>query len=360
MSRRILPHRDEQETQALQNARDRRHTIGYAAMSEQFHPTDMLAWSQLAEEQGFGSVMCSDHFHPWTPEQGQSAFVWTFLGALGQATSLPFCTGVTPPGYRYHPAVLAQAAATVEAMYPGRFTLGVGAGEAINEHVVGGYWPEAPERVERMFEAIGIIQRLFEGKGVRHQGKYFRVEGARLYTLPPAPPPIWIATSGPYVSRRTGQSVDGIITVSATDEKVRGLLERCEAGARETGRDPATLRRVLLLHVSWDATDALAMDNCLREWPNGGMPFPKADIRDPETFQALARMVRPEHFQGRVHVSADPQVHAGLLQHFIDMGFDTIFVHNVGRNQADYIRMMGQEVIPRLQWPDVAPPASAS
>lgn len=336
----------------------RHQHVGYAAMFEQFHPRDLLEWAQLAESQGFGSIMCSDHFHPWTPEQGQSAFVWTFMGALGHATSLPFCTGVTPPGYRYHPAVLAQAAATVEAMFPGRFTLGLGAGEAVNEHVVGGYWPEAPERVERLFEAVDIIQRLFQGKVVRHQGKHFRVESARLYTRPEQPPPIWIATSGPYVSKKTGQTVDGIITVGAADEKIRGILERFENGAREAGKDPSLMPRVLQLHLSWDTTDARAMDNALREWPNGGMNFPKADIRDPEVFQALARMVRPEHFQGRVHVSSDPQVHLGLLQHYVDMGFDAVYVHNVGRNQADFIRMMGQEIIPRLTWPARPDPAA--
>ena len=141
--------------------------IGYAAMFEQFHPTDLLKWCEQAESAGFGGIMASDHFHPWTPAQGQSAFVWTWLGALGQVTSVPFCTGVTPPGYRYHPAIVAQAAATVEAMFPGRFWLGLGAGEALNEHVVGGYWPEAPERVERLLESIEIIRKLFSGKVVK-------------------------------------------------------------------------------------------------------------------------------------------------------------------------------------------------
>ena len=119
-------------------------TVGYAAMFEQFHPTDLLSWSKTAEESGFGSVMASDHFHPWTPDQGQSAFVWSWMGALGATTNLRFGTGVTPPGFRYHPAIIAQGAATLEAMYPGRFWLGLGAGEALNEHIVGDYWPEAP------------------------------------------------------------------------------------------------------------------------------------------------------------------------------------------------------------------------
>ena len=132
-------------------------TVGYAAMFEQFHPTELLGWCKQAEESGFGSVMASDHFHPWTPEQGQSAFVWSWMGALGATTNLRFGTGVTPPGFRYHPAIIAQGAATLEAMYPGRFWLGLGAGEALNEHIVGDYWPEAPTRLRILMEAIEVI-----------------------------------------------------------------------------------------------------------------------------------------------------------------------------------------------------------
>ncbi|MBF6592506.1 MAG: TIGR03557 family F420-dependent LLM class oxidoreductase, partial [Ktedonobacterales bacterium] len=173
-------------------------TLGYAAMFEQFHPTDLLRWSKKAEEVGFGSIMASDHFHPWTPQQGQAAFVWAWLGALGAQTSrVRFGPGVTAPGYRYHPAVLAQAAATLEAMFPGRFWLGLGAGEALNEHIVGDYWPEAPVRLARLEEAVEVIRKLFSGKVVKHHGEHFTLESAKLYTLPDTPPPLYIATSGP-------------------------------------------------------------------------------------------------------------------------------------------------------------------
>src|SRR3954447_24347881 len=206
--------------------------LGYAAMFEQFHPTDLLRYCQLAEDNGFPAVMASDHFHPWTPQQGQSAFVWAWMGALGATTKQRFGTGVTPPGYRYHPAVLAQAAATLEAMFPGRFYLGLGAGEALNEHIVGDYWPEAPVRLERLMEAIEIIQALFTGKVIKHRGTHFNVESAKLYTLPETPPPIYVATSGPIMAQRTGKFTDGLITVGAADEKIKGLLERYEKGAR--------------------------------------------------------------------------------------------------------------------------------
>ncbi|HET7141817.1 MAG TPA: TIGR03557 family F420-dependent LLM class oxidoreductase, partial [Candidatus Limnocylindria bacterium] len=155
--------------------------IGYACMLEQFHPNDLLEWAPLVEASGFeAGFQVSEHFHPWTPQQGQSAFAWSFMGALGQRTKLPFGTAVTCPGFRYHPAVIAHAAATLGAMYPGRFWLGLGAGEALNEHVIGGEWPEVGIRSAMLFEAIEVMNKLFSGKVVRHRGEHFSLESARL------------------------------------------------------------------------------------------------------------------------------------------------------------------------------------
>ena len=148
-------------------------TVGYAAMFEQFTPTELLRWSRQAEEAGFGSIMASDHFQPWTPEQGQAGFAWAWMGALGAQTQhVRFGPGVTAPGFRYHPAILAQASATLAEMFPGRFWLGIGAGEALNEHVVGKYWPEAPTRLELLGESIEVIQKLFSGKVTKYAGKH--------------------------------------------------------------------------------------------------------------------------------------------------------------------------------------------
>ncbi len=327
-------------------------SLGYAAMSEQFHPADLVRWSRQAEDVGFGGVMLSDHFHPWTPQQGQSPFAWAVLGAIGAQTSrVRFGPGVTAPGYRYHPAILAQASATLAAMYPNRFWLGLGAGEALNEHIVGAYWPEAPVRLDRLAESIDIIQKLFSGKVVKHRGEHFTVESAKLYTLPDTPPPIYIATSGPIMSERTGRMADGIITVGAPDDKLKGLLARFEKGAREAGKDPAAMPRIIQLHVSWAESREAAMSQAVREWPNGGMRFPKADIRNPEDFAAMADLVRPEHFEGRVLMSADLGEHTAHIQRFIDLGFDEVYVHNVGRNQQAFIEAYGREVLPRLRWP---------
>ena len=326
--------------------------LGYAAMFEQFHPTELLEYSKLAEENGFTSVMASDHFHPWVPQQGQSGFVWAWLGALGATTSLRFGTGVTPPGFRYHPAIVAQAAATLEAMYPGRFWLGLGAGEALNEHIVGDYWPEPPVRLDRLVESIEIIRALWTGKVTKYRGAYMRLESARLYTLPPAPPPMLVATAGPIMSERTGRLCDGIITVGAGDDKIKRLIGRFEKGAREAGKDPSTMPRMIQLHLSWAETHAEAEEQALREWPNGGMPFPKGDIRSPEDFEAMAKLVRPEHFRGRVLISPDLQEHRDHIQHFIDLGFTEVYLHNVGRNQAAFIEACGREIAPALRWPE--------
>lgn len=323
-------------------------TIGYAAMCEQFHPTDLVRYCRLAEEYGFQSAMVSDHFQPWTPQQGQSAFAWALLGAIGATTRLRFGTGVTPPGWRYHPAIIAQAAATLEAMYPGRFYLGLGAGEALNEHVVGRYWPEAPVRLDVLMESIDVIRKLFSGKVVKHRGEFFSLESARLWTVPSSPPPVYVATSGPIMSERTGRLCDGIITVGAADDKIRMLLGRFEKGAREAGKDPATMPRIIQLHVSWAESQEAAVEQAMREWPNGGMNFPKQDIRNPEDFEAMAKLVRPEHFVGRVFMSPDLDEHRAHIQHFIDLGFNEVYVHNVGRNQEEFIRVYGQKVIPAL------------
>ncbi|HEX9038046.1 MAG TPA: TIGR03557 family F420-dependent LLM class oxidoreductase [Ktedonobacterales bacterium] len=326
-------------------------TLGYCASFEQFHPTDLLRWSQQAEDAGFGSILASDHFHPWTPSQGQAGFVWAWMGALGASTRhVRFGPGVTAPGYRYHPAILAQASATLAAMFPGRFWLGIGSGEALNEHIVGLRWPEAPTRLALLGESIEVIRALFSGKVVKYQGQHVTLESAKLYTMPQTPPPIYIATSGPVMSERTGRTADGIITVGAADEKIANLMARFEKGARETGKDPATMPRLIQLHVSWADSREAATEQAVREWPNGGMNYPKADIRNPEDFEAMAKLVRPEHYTGRVLISPDLDEIAAHIQHYIDLGFSEVYVHNVGRNQEAFIEAVGKRVAPQLKW----------
>ena len=322
--------------------------IGYAAMLEQFGPGEVLDLCAAAEVAGFSGVMAADHFQPWTPQQGQASFVWEVLAIAGARTKGDLGPGVTCPSFRMHPAIVAQAAATLEVMYPGRTWLGLGSGEALNEHVVAGYWPETPERINRMFEAIEIIRKLFTGKDVKHDGRNFKLETTRLWTMPNVPPPIYIATAGPVTAKRTGALADGLITVGAPEGKIEMIFDKFEEGAREAGKDPAAMPKILQLHLSWAETDELAVRNAMEEWPNGGMKFPKADIRSPGDFEQMAKLVRPEDFAGRMVMSADLEVHRKEIQKFLDIGFDQIYLHNVGRNQAEWIEAFGREVLPGL------------
>jgi len=326
--------------------------VGYAAMLEQFHPTEAVELSVFAEQCGFTGVMAADHFQPWVPAQGHSSFVWNVLTAVGERTRGHFGPGVTTPSFRWHPAMVAQASATLSAMYPGRHWLGLGSGEALNEHVVGGYWPEIAERINRLFEAIEIISQLYTaslaGKDVKHSGRYFTLESTRLWTMPEVPPDILVATAGPVTAKRAGKHADGLITVGAPAEKIAGLFARFDEGARETGKDPSKMLKVLQLHLSWASTDKEALASALREWPNGGMKFPKGDIRSPFEFEQIAKLVRPEDFEGRLVISSDPDIHRAEIQRHIDLGFDRIYLHNVGRNQREWLEVFGRDVLPQL------------
>lgn len=327
-------------------------TVGYAAMLEQFHPRLAVELASRAESRGFSGVMAADHFQPWVPQQGQSSFVWNVLTAVGENTVGDFGPGVTAPTFRWHPAMVAQASATLAAMYPGRHWLGLGSGEALNEHILGGYWPETAERINRMFEAIEIISKLFSaslaGKDVKHTGTYYKLESTRLWTMPEVAPEILVATAGPITARRAGRAADGLITVGAPLEKIAGLFQRFELGATEAGKDPSTMPRVLQLHLSWAQTYEEALTNAMTEWPNGAMKFPKADIRSPFEFEQMAKMVRPEDFESRMVISEDPDVHRAHIQRFVDLGFDRIYLHNVGRNQTEWIDVFGEQVLPKL------------
>ena len=327
--------------------------IGYAAMLERFPPAEAVALAALAEQHGFRGTMASDHFQPWLPAHGESSFVWSALAAIGERTTGDFGPGVTTPSFRMHPAVVAQASATLASMYPGRHWLGLGSGEALNEHVVGSYWPEAPDRINRMFEAVDVIRKLFAaslaGRDVRHSGPNFKLEASRIWTMPDRAPDILVAASGPVTARRAGRTVDGFITTGAPIDRLEALIARFEEGVREAGRTPASKVKVLQLHLSWAATDEQALANAVREWPIGAMRVPRGDIRSPFEFEQLARGVRAEDFEGRMVISADPDVHRADIQRHLDLGFERVYLHNVGRNQAEFIEVFGREVLPGLR-----------
>ena len=328
-------------------------TVGFMLSSEDHDPRTLIDTGARAEQAGLRKLWISDHFHPWNAEQGHAPFVWSVIGGLAVATSeMEVFTAVTCPTVRLHPAIVAQAAATTEAMYPGRHWLGLGSGEALNEHVVAGYWPEGPQRVSMLFEAVRLIRQLFEaslaGKDTKFAGEHFRMESTRLWTMPEQAPPVYVATAGPVSSKRTGKYCDGLITVGAPLSKIDMILTKFAEGAREEGKDPDTMPKLLQLHLSWAETDEQALANALDQWPNGGMKFPKADIRSPHDFAAMAQLVRAEDFEGRMIVSADPDEHRAYIQTFFDAGIDKVYLHNVGRNQREFLEVFGRDVLPAL------------
>ena len=300
-------------------------TVGYAAMLEQFDPREVVDLTALAEAARVLRLHGGRPLPAVGARTGEASFVWSVLAAVGERTTGDLGPGVTCPSFRFHPAIVAQASATTEAMYPGRHWLGLGSGEALNEHVVGGYWPEVGERSARLFEAVELIKRLFDasiaGKDIKHRGQYFTMETSRLWTMPPVAPPVLVATAGPINAKRTGKLADGIITVGAPLEKIDGLFAKFAEGAREAGKDPDTMPKVLQLHMSWAETDEQALANAVDQWPNGGMKFPKADIRSPHDFAQMAKLVRPEDFEGRLLISADPDEHRAYIQRYVDLGF---------------------------------------
>lgn len=327
-------------------------TIGFAAALEQFAPAEAVRLAALAETHGFSGTVAGDTSQPWTPSQGEAGFVWNVISALGAQTSGELGVGALAPTFRWHPAVVAQASATLASLYPDRHWLALGSGEAISEHIVGQYWPEPAERINRLFEAVTIIKKLFasglSGRDVKHEGRWYQLESTRLWTMPANPPPLLIATAGPVTAKRAGQVADGLLIDAVPFDKIGMLLQRFAEGAREAGRPRGDARHALRIHLSWAPTDEQAMANALAEWPQAGMRFAKSDIRSPYDLEQIAKLVRPDDFDERMLVSSDPDVHRASIQRYLDLGFSRIHLHNVGRNQDAFLEVFGRDVLPRL------------
>lgn len=312
--------------------------IGYHASHEQIGPGALLDAVRDAERAGFGAAMCSDHFSPWSKRQGHSGYAWSWLGAALEATSLSFGV-VTAPVQRYHPAVAAQAIATLAEMYPGRFWAALGSGEAINEHVTGERWPRKAERDARLLEAVDVIRRLLDGEEVSATG-HLNVDRARVWSLPETPPPLLGAAVSEATARTVGTWADGLITVNQPIE----VLEAVVQAFRERGGDkPAYLQ----VHVSWADTDERAMEIADDQWKTNVFGSSLAwNLETTDQFDEAARFVQPEAVRESVLVSSDVDQHISWLARYADLGFDHIYLHHVGQEQSKFIRVFGEHVIP--------------
>jgi coenzyme F420-dependent glucose-6-phosphate dehydrogenase len=311
--------------------------LGYALSSEEHAPNDLVRYARRAEEIGFTHALVSDHFHPWVDKQGHSPFVWSVLGGIAQVTErIEVGTGVTCPTIRTHPAVIAQAAATAAAMLPGRFFLGVGTGENLNEHILGDAWPPGEIRLEMLTEAIDVIRLLWEGGYQSHRGRYYTVQDARIYTLPDEPPPILVAASKPGAAKLAGAH-GGLIGVAPE----RDLIEAFEASG---GKSKPRYGQVT---VCWAKSEQEAKRTAHEWWPNAAV---KGDLSQelplPAHFEQAAQMVSEDDVAEMVVCGPDADAHRGKIREYEKAGYDHVYVHQVGPDQEGFFTFYEKEVLP--------------
>jgi G6PDH family F420-dependent oxidoreductase len=312
--------------------------IGYSLSSEERTPAELVAHARLAEEAGFRFALVSDHFHPWIDEQGQSPFVWSVLGALSQATErMTFGTGVTCPTMRVHPAIVAQAAATCACLLPGRFFLGVGTGENLNEHVLGARWPSAEERLEMLEEAVGVIRELWGGGFVNHHGAHYTVDRARLYTVPGRQPPLLVAAAATGAAQLAGRIGDGLITTSPDEEIVEAFRDAGGVGKPCYGQ----------LTVCVAESEEEAVETAYRHWPNIGLGGDLGqELPLPRHYRQAAETLTPEQIAAQVVCGPDPERHREGLERYREAGYDRVYVHQVGPEQERFLRLYERELLP--------------
>jgi probable non-F420 flavinoid oxidoreductase len=317
--------------------------IGYHASHEQLPPSALLGCVVAAEAAGFQAAMCSDHFAPWSSRQGHSGFAWSWLGAAMQATKLGFGV-VNAPGQRYHPAIVAQAAATLSELFPGRFWLALGSGEASNEHITGDRWLPKAERRARLGEAVAVIRALLAGETVSHHG-LVTVDRAKLWTLPERPPPLVGAAVSPETAAWVGGWADGLVTINQSQDRLRAVIDAFRGGGGE-GK-PLYLQ----VHLSWAADEHEALAVAHDQWSTNVFdPAVAMELELPEQFEAAARFVTPDDVRSAVLVSSDLGRHTAWLGEYLELGFERIYLHEVGQaeHQRPFIDAFGSKVIPAL------------
>jgi probable non-F420 flavinoid oxidoreductase len=318
-------------------------SYGFHASHEQFGPGDLLRCVRAAEASGFDTISASDHFHPWSEDQGQSGFVWSWMGAAMERTNLPFRT-VSAPGYRYHPAILAQAGATLAVMYPQRLWMALGSGERVNEAITGLPWPIKAERNERLRECAEIIRSLWRGETVTHHGRVI-VEQAKLYTRPERAPLLIGAATSPETARWLGSWADGLITLAAGPaEKLKAVVQAFREGG---GAGKPIIAQAKL---AWGPDEGALREDAFRQWRTNLIGGDVAwEIRTPEQFAQASTGFRSEDMDNSVRVSSDLSQHVGWLGDYTATGVDELILHNVASNQLEFIDAFGAHVIPQLR-----------
>ena len=313
--------------------------IGYTLSSEDFGPRQLVEFAQAAEQAGVEAVTISDHYHPWVSAQGNSPFVWSVIGGVAATTSLHLTTAVTCPTVRLHPAVVAQAAATAQVMLEGRFVLGVGTGENLNEHVLGDRWPRAPIRLEMLEEAIGVLRTLWEGGTHSHRGRYYEVENAEIFTLPDEPPPIYVSAFGPKAMEQAARLGDGYIGTAPDPDLVDRF--RHQGG----GGKPA----VATAKCCWAPDVDEARRTAHRLWPNTALPGQLAqELPTPAHFEQATSLVTEEMVADPIPCGPDPEPYLASAAAYADAGYDCVYFHDIGPDQHGFLRFFAEEVMPRL------------
>lgn len=312
--------------------------LGFTLSSEEHRPGSLVEQAVIAEGVGFDFLSISDHFHPWVDRQGNAPFVWGTLGAVAQATaSIPVMTGVTCPTIRIHPAIIAQAAATAACLMPNRFSLGVGAGENLNEHILGDRWPSVPIRQEMLAEAIGIIRDLWDGDLVSHRGEHFEVENARIYTLPESPPPILVAAAGDESTRLAASLGDGLIGLAPVSSMIDLFNDAGGGGNPSYGQ----------IHVCFDDDEEKAAETALEWWPNSGVPGNLfVELPLPAHFEEASANVGKDQIRESIVCGPDPERHIAAIREFADAGFSHVFVHQVGPPRREFFEFYESEILP--------------
>ena len=313
--------------------------IGYALASEIHSANEMVRHAQQAEAAGFGFALLSDHFHPFFNRHGESPFVWSVIGAIAHTTTrLRLGSGVTCPILRYHPAIVAQAAATCETMMPGRFFLGVGTGANLNEHITGEKWPAPAERVEMLEEAVKVIRLLWQGETCSFNGRYYTVEQAKIYSLPTTPPPLLVAASGKKMARLAARIGDGLVGLAPDKELVATYLAACHKPNQP---------RYAQLAVCWAKTEEQARRVAYEWWPLGLIPgqlIPELPL--PSQFDTLSKLFSEQDIDRAVVCGPDPKKHIAKIRQFVDAGFTHIYIHQVGPDQEGFFDFYEREILP--------------